>query len=92
MFTPRSAAPPSIIRTRRADATRGAADKSRPAKVSVEQRATARFTPDGDGMQEFDRRFVFAYAINYLVEVDAIIVDVEATTAICQAEILQQSA
>jgi hypothetical protein len=92
MFTPRSAAPPSIIRPRRADATGGAADKSRPAKVSVEQRATARFTPDGDGMREFDRRFVFAYAINYLVEVDAIIVDIEATTAICQAEILQQSA
>jgi len=89
MFTPRSAAPPSIIRPH---ATRGAANKSRPAKVSVEQRATARFTPDGDGMREFDRRFVFAYAINYLVEVDAIIVDVEATTAICQAEILQQIA
>src|SRR5215469_8689504 len=45
MLTPRSVAPPSLIRPRRADATRGARDKSTPAKVSVRQRATARFTP-----------------------------------------------
>src|SRR5580704_6469410 len=45
MPTPRSVAPPSIIRPRRADATRGDRDKSKPAKLSVEQRATAKFTP-----------------------------------------------
>src|ERR1700722_5070778 len=45
MPTPRSVAPPSIIRPRRADATRGDRDKSKPAKVPVEQRATAKFTP-----------------------------------------------
>jgi hypothetical protein len=45
MSTPRSVASPSIIRPRRADATRGDRDKSKPAKVSVEQRATAKFTP-----------------------------------------------
>jgi hypothetical protein len=92
MFTPRSAAPRSIIRPRRADPTRGARDKEQTGQVSVEQRATARFTLTTTKCESSIGDSFFAYANNYLVDVDAIIVDVGITTAIRPAEILQQSA